>query len=313
LILETGVFGRRFQALAERNGAESRIEAAPLGQSIEPDRVRRALQEYRPKVLTITHVDTSTGVRADLPTLARLGREHGALVVVDGVCSLGGEEFQGDAWNVDVALTASQKALGGPPGLAILAIGPRARKVRETRRSVFPGFFVDLLNWLPVMESFEGGRLAYFATPPITLIAMLGAALDEVFAESLPGRMQRHQRLARAFKDGVNAIGLADVASAAASANTLTAVRVSGNNADALVDAVHAEGVTVSRAIHPDLRGKSLRVGHMGACGPGEILTTLGAIERGLLRIGREVDLGASLTAAQRALSQRPAPVPVGV
>jgi alanine-glyoxylate transaminase/serine-glyoxylate transaminase/serine-pyruvate transaminase len=313
LILETGVFARRFQALAERNGAESRIEAAPLGQFIEPDQVRRALQEYRPKVLTITHVDTSTGVRVDLPTLARLGREHDALVVVDGVCSLGGEEFQGDAWNVDVALTASQKALGGPPGLAILAIGPRARKVREARRSVFPGFFTDVLNWLPVMESYEGGRPAYFGTPPMTLIAMLGAALDEVFAESLAGRMQRHERLARAFKDGIAALELEDVAAVTASANTLTAARVAGGYADALVDAVHVEGVTISRAIHPDLRGKAFRVGHMGACGPAEILTTLGAIERGMHRIGLEVDLGASLAAAQRALARRPAPVPVGV
>src|SRR5258708_24636517 len=84
LILETGVFARRFGAILERNQVEYRIEAAPMGQPIDPDQVRQALAEYRPKVMTITHVDTSTGVRVDVPTLSRIGRDHGALIVVDG-------------------------------------------------------------------------------------------------------------------------------------------------------------------------------------------------------------------------------------
>ncbi len=312
LILETGVFGRRFQALAERSGADYRIETAPLGQPCDPDQVRRTLATYRPKVVTITHVDTSTGVRVDVPTLARLAREHDALVVVDGVCSIGGEEYHGDAWEVDLTLTASQKALGGPPGLAILAVGPRARAARAARRSPFPGYFVDLLNWLPVMESYEGGKMAYFGTPAISLLASLHAALGGVLAEGIENRLKRHQRLGRAFKAGVAALGLADVADPAASAHTLTAVRYPAGVGDELVEAISAEGVIVSRGIHPSLFGRSFRVGHMGICGPTEILATLGAIERGLSRLGREVDLGAGLAAAQRVLAAAPAPVPVG-
>src|SRR5579859_3520437 len=120
LILETGIFARRFQVIAERNGAESRIVSASVGQPVDLDQVRHALNDYRPKVMTITHVDTSTGVRIDVAPLGRLAREFGALVVVDGVCTIGGEDFHGDAWGVDLVLTASQKAVGGPPGLAML-------------------------------------------------------------------------------------------------------------------------------------------------------------------------------------------------
>jgi alanine-glyoxylate transaminase/serine-glyoxylate transaminase/serine-pyruvate transaminase len=303
LILETGVFGGRFRTIAERNGAEFRAVTAPLGRAIDPDQAKQAIEEFRPKVVTMTHVDTSTGVRVDVATLARLARERDALVVVDGVCSIGGEEFHGDAWGVDVALTASQKAIGAPPGLAIVTVGPRARAARENRRSPFPGYFTDFMNWLPVMESYEGGAPGYFGTPAVTLLAMLHTALEELAEEPMPARVARHARIGGAFKAGVAALDLANVADPDANANTLTVVHNPAGMGDELVDAVRAEGVTVARPIHPELRGASFRVGHMGICGPAEILTTLGAIERALHRLGGSVDFGAGLGAAQRALT----------
>jgi alanine-glyoxylate transaminase / serine-glyoxylate transaminase / serine-pyruvate transaminase len=304
LVLESGVFGGRFRTIAERNGAEVRVESAPLGRAIDSDQVRRAIESFRPKVVTITHVDTSTGVRLDVESLSRLAQERDALVVVDGVCSIGGEEFHGDAWGVDVALTASQKAIGAPPGLAIVTVGEQARAARENRRVPFPGYFTDFKNWLPVMESYEGGVLGYFGTPSVTLLAMLHTALEELAAEPMPARVARHAWIAGAFKAGVAALGLENVAAPDVNANTLTVVRNPAGVGDELVDAVRAEGVTIARAIHPELRGRSFRVGHMGVCGPAEILTTLGAIERALHRLGETVDFGASLAAAQQALVQ---------
>ena len=242
-------------------------------------------------------------MRQDVESLARLARAADALVVVDGVCSIGGETFHGDAWGVDVALTASQKAIGAPPGLAIVTVGARARAARENRRTPFPGYFTDFLNWLPVMESYEGGVPGYFGTPAVTLLAMLHSALEELAAEPMPERVARHARIAGAFKAGVAALGLANVAVPEANANTLTVMRNPDGIGDELVDAVRAEGVTIARAIHPELRGRSFRVGHMGICGPAEILTTLGAIERALHRLGERVELGAALAAAQRALA----------
>lgn len=302
LIVETGVFGGRFRTIAERNGAEVRVVTSRVGRALDLDQVKHAVEEFRPKVVTMTHVDTSSGVRVNVAELSRLARERDALVVVDGVCSIGGEEFHGDAWGVDVALTASQKAIGAPPGLAIVTVGPRARAARDNRRTPFPGYFTDFRNWLPVMESYEGGAPGYFGTPAVTLLATLYTALEELAAEPMPQRIARHARIAGAFKAGVAALGLENVADADANANTLTVIRNPTGVGDELVDAVRAEGVTIARAIHPELRGRSFRVGHMGICGPAEILTTLGAIERALHRLGEPVDFGASLAAAQRAL-----------
>ena len=303
LIVESGVFGGRFHTISQRNGAEVRICSAPLGRRSDADEVRAAISDFRPKVVTITHVDTSTGVRQDVEALSRLAREHDALVVVDGVCSIGGEAFHGDAWGVDVALTASQKAIGAPPGLAIITVGARARAARENRRTPFPGYFTDIANWLPVMESYEGGVPGYFGTPAVTLLATLHTALEELAGEPMPDRVARHARIAGAFKAGILALGLENVADSDANANTLTVVHNPAGVGDELVDAVRAEGVTMARGIHPELRGRSFRVGHMGICGPAEILTTLGAIERALYRLGARVEFGAALAAAQRALA----------
>lgn len=304
LILASGVFGGRFKTICDKNGAEVRIESAPLGEAIDLDQVRRAIDAFRPKVVTITHVDTSTGVRLDIEPLARIARERDALVVVDGVCSIGGEEFHGDDWGVDVALTASQKAIGAPPGLAIITVGQRARAARENRRTEFPGYFTDFKNWLPVMESYEGGAPGYFGTPAVTLLANLHAALAELAAEPMAARVARHAWIAGAFKAGVAALGLQNVAAPDANANTLTVVRNPEGVGDELVDAVRVEGVTIARAIHPELRGRSFRVGHMGICGPAEILTTLGALERALHRLGERVEFGAGLAAAQSVLAR---------
>ena len=285
LLIESGVFAGRFRTIAERNGAEVQITSAPLGRAIDADQVRRAIESFRPKVVTITHVDTSTGVRLDVGTLSRLARERDALVLVDGVCSIGGEEFHGDAWGVDVAITASQKAIGAPPGLAIVTVGQRARAARDNRRTVFPG---------------------YFGTPAVTLLAMLHTALEELAAEPMRQRVARHAWIASAFKAGVAALGLQNVAAPDANANTLTVVRNPEGVGDELVDAVRMEGVTIARAIHPELRGRSFRVGHMGICGPSEILTTLGALERALYRLGERIELGAGLAAAQSVLANGP-------
>jgi alanine-glyoxylate transaminase/serine-glyoxylate transaminase/serine-pyruvate transaminase len=309
LILESGVFAGRFRTIAERNGAEVHVESAPLGHPIDPDRVKRAIETVRPRVVTITHVDTSTGVRLDVEPLSRLARERDALVLVDGVCSIGGEEFHGDAWGVDVAFTASQKAIGAPPGLALITVGPRARAARENRRTPFPGYFTDFKNWLPVMEGYEAGTPGYFGTPAVTLLTMLDAALEEIAAEPMPVRVARHAWIASAFRAGIAALGLENVAEADVSANTLTVARTRDGIGDELVDAVRVEGVTIAKAIHPELRGRSFRVGHMGVCGPAEILTTLGAIERALHRLGQPVEFGASLAAAQRILAQPPSHV----
>ena len=119
--------------------------------------------------MTITHVDTSTAVRADVKGLAALGREYGVLVVVDGVCAVAGEEMRQEEWGVDLALTASQKAIGVPPGLALVVAGPRAMEAFHNRKTPVGNYYADWTQWLPIMEAYEARQPSYFGTPAVNL------------------------------------------------------------------------------------------------------------------------------------------------
>ncbi len=304
LVVDTGYFGERFAAILERYGAVvERVPAPAVGDAPALEAVAAALQRANYKVMTITHVDTSTGVLADVRRLAALGRQHGALVVVDGVCSIAGEEFRQEEWGVDVALTASQKAIGVPPGLALLLAGPRAMEAFRRRRHPVGNYYADWTQWLPIMEAYEGRQPRYFATPPVNLIWALHTSLGQILREGMETRFARHQRIARAFRAAVAALGMRLVpAGPDKAAHTLTAVYYPEGVDGALLAAVREAGVVLAGGLHPAIRTRYFRVGHMGAVSHSDILATVGAIEQGLARLRYTFEAGAGLAAAQAVL-----------
>ena len=163
------------------------------------------------KLMTITHVDTSTAVIAEVQEIAALGKQYGVLTIVDGVCSVAGEELKMDAWGVDLALTASQKAVGVPPGLALLMIGPRAVEAFQKRNTPVLNYYADWTNWLPIMQAYEARKPSYFGTPPVNLIFALDVSLGQILAEGMSDRVARHVAISRACKAGIQALGLSQV------------------------------------------------------------------------------------------------------
>src|SRR6202035_3182844 len=166
LVVGPGYFSDRMADMLRRQGAEvHEVQAAP-GDAPQLDEVRGAIEAGpgRWKALFATHVDTSTGVLLDPQPLARLAREHSMLAIFDGVCATAGERFDMAAWDADVYLTASQKALGLPPGLALLVASDRALAARAARRAGPPPQYLDWQEWLPIMRAYEERRPAYFST-----------------------------------------------------------------------------------------------------------------------------------------------------
>ncbi|MFN2165919.1 MAG: pyridoxal-phosphate-dependent aminotransferase family protein, partial [Anaerolineae bacterium] len=143
LVVNTGYFGDRYGALLERYGATVDHVRAPVGGQPSLDQVETALKSTGYKLMTVTQVDTSTGVLADVKGLAALARQYGALMVVDGVCSVAGEELRMTEWGVDLALTASQKAISVPPGLALVVAGPRAMEAFKKRKTPPGSYYAD--------------------------------------------------------------------------------------------------------------------------------------------------------------------------
>src|SRR5205085_2024312 len=121
--------------LCTRRGAVVERVESEWGQAIDPSRLCTAIRERRPRVVAIVHADTSTGILQPLDELGTVCREVDALLVVDAVLSIGGCELQTDRWSIDAAIGGLQKCLGGPPGLAPLTVGDRARERRAARRA----------------------------------------------------------------------------------------------------------------------------------------------------------------------------------
>jgi alanine-glyoxylate transaminase/serine-glyoxylate transaminase/serine-pyruvate transaminase len=216
LVVNTGYFSDRLAEMLRRQGAAIVEVSAEPGDAPSPEEVRVALAaqpagaaEGGPwRALFATHVDTSTGVRVDPAPLARLAREHGMLSIFDGVCAAAGEPFDMAGWDVDVYLTASQKALGLPPGLALMVASPRAMAARAARRGPSPPMYLDWEEWRPVMRAYEVRRPAYFSTPPTNLVLALAAGLAEIESEGAAARVARHARAAKALRAAWQVLGL---------------------------------------------------------------------------------------------------------
>jgi alanine-glyoxylate transaminase/serine-glyoxylate transaminase/serine-pyruvate transaminase len=305
LVVNTGYFSERFAALLTRYGAEVVQVNAPVGGRPALEEIAAALEQDAYKLVTITHVDTSTAVIADVPGIAALVRSNGALVVVDGVCSVAGEELRMDEWGVDLALTASQKAIGVPPGLALLVAGPRAMEAFTRRKTPVLNYYADWTNWLPVMQAYAARRPSYFGTPAVNLIFALNVALEQIQSEGLEKRFARHQLLSCMCRAGIAALGLGQIPlQPDYAAHTLTAPRypIGVNGVDFLAKVSRA-GVILAGGLHPAIKAEYFRIGHMGAHTLGDVLATLGAIETALAACGYEFDAGVGVMAAQAAAS----------
>ena len=304
LVVNTGYFGDRFSDILERYGAQvTHVRAPAIGDVPSLEQVEAALKEGQ-KVMTITHVDTSTAVGTDVKGLAALGRRYGALVLVDGVCGTAGEEMRQEEWGVDLALTASQKAIGVPPGLALVVAGPRAMEAFRKRKTPVGSYYADWNLWLPIMEAYEERRPGYFGTPAVNLVWALNVSLGQILDEGMDARFARHRLLSEACKAGIEALGMSQVpVRPEVTATTITAPYFPAGVDRSVLGHIKEAGAILAGGLHPAIRAQYFRIGHMGAVSVSDILATLGAVELGLARSGCAFEPGAGLAAAQAVLA----------
>lgn len=306
LVISTGYFGDRFADILKRYGAEVKVLKAETGGVISPDEIESELKSFKPKVLTFTHVDTSTAVLVDPVPIGKLGRKYGVLTILDGVCSVAGEEIRQEEWGIDVVLTASQKAIGVPPGLALLVVSPEAIKIWRKRASPVGSYYSDWSNWLSIMESYANRKPSYFGTPAVNLVAALEVSLQHILKEGLEARFKRHRMTGAAFRAGLHALGLAQIPLRdSIASNTLSAPWCPVNvSAGQLISRISEAGVILAGGLLPEAKEKYFRIGHMGSVNRGDIITTMSAIESGLKNCGYTFTSGAGINAALNILDQ---------
>jgi alanine-glyoxylate transaminase / serine-glyoxylate transaminase / serine-pyruvate transaminase len=301
LVVNTGWFSERMSEILGRAGAEVVEVQSPAGEAPTPEQVWEAFAHGPFKALFATHVDTSTGVRVDPEPLCSLAREAGILAVFDGVCATAGERFEMADWGADLYFTGSQKAIGLPPGLALMVAGERALATRAARTAAPPPMFLDWNSWLPVHRAYEERKPSYFATPATTLVMALETGLGEILADGVEARLALHARAAAALRAAWSVLGLRSVPVDGVAANTLSALYFPEGIDATLLPRIAARGVTVAGGLHPAVKATSFRVGHMGytVTRPDYLRRTVEAVGGALREAGAEVDVEAAVEAVE--------------
>lgn len=261
IAISIGNFGDRLATIARKFGLKVTKIDFPWGQAADPDVVATHLTASAPyKGVLLTHNETSTGVTNDIEALSRVIREQNpdALIVVDAVSSLGCVPLEMDPWDIDVVFTGSQKGWMTPPGLMMIAVGPRAIEANKTAN--LPRFYFD---WQLSLKSLEKGQ--HPTTPPISLFYALDLALELMLEEGREAIFQRHQQDAEYVRERVKALGLQLLADHPNASNTVTAVLTpQGVDTKALLKTLREEDGVVLAGGQGQLEGKIFRIGHLG-------------------------------------------------
>jgi alanine-glyoxylate transaminase/serine-glyoxylate transaminase/serine-pyruvate transaminase len=282
LSCETGFFAAGWAALAGKLGLAVDVIATDWRGPADPAAIAAALEHDEGReirAVLVVHNETSTGATSDVGAIRaaidRVG--HPALLLVDAVSSLGAMPVRHDEWRADVTVTASQKGLMLPPGLAMLAVSGRARAARES--AGLPRAYWD---WEPMLAAGETGSLPY--TPATNLVVGLRVALDLLAGEGLGAVFARHRRLAGAVRRAASQWGLEFVCGdPAARSESVTAILLPDGVDDGAVRAglLDRFGVTLGGGLGR-LGGRCLRIGHLGDVDELMIVSVLAAIEIGL-------------------------------
>lgn len=294
LIISTGYFGQRYADIFTTYGAEVTILEANIGETVPLSDIEHELQESSYAIIAMTHVDTSTGVLVDPEPIAKLAQKYNILSILDGVCATAGEETRQEAWGIDIVLTGSQKAIGVPPGLALLVASEKAIQIWKDRKTPVRNYYADWKHWIPIMQAYEERRPSYFGTPAVNLINALYVSLKNINQEGIERRILRHQTLANAFQNSLKELGLQSVSKETNStAHTMSAIYYpDGIDGNEFRKYVSDHGVIIAGGLHPKIKSSYFRVGHMGTVNKNDLIATLSAIEYGLTKSGYDYAQG---------------------
>ena len=256
LALSVGTYGSRLADVIARTGAHMRREEMAPGADVDWPRVEALRRQERPTYVAVTHVEPSTATEIDLRRLGILCRAVDASIIVDGICA-------GFALDVDCVrdriamyITASQKGLALPPGMAVIVASPEAVKRAMAHPEAMSGAYGQFASWLQTAPRF---------TPPMWHIFGMEASLRYIAQETMPAREARHRAMAAAVAAWGRRRGLRTVAPVTAPAATLTAFYYPDGLGDAWLRRLRDErGLELAPSNDPRLAGRYFRIGHLG-------------------------------------------------
>lgn len=307
IVCVNGVFGGRMRENVVRAGGVPVVVEDPWGMPVDPQRLEDALRTHpNARLVAFVQAETSTGVLSDVRLLTEVAHRHDALVIVDAVTAVGGCALEVDAWGVDAVYTGTQKCLSAPPGLSPVSFGPRAVERLQARRRPVQSWFLD--KTLVMGYWGDGARRSYHHTAPINSLYGLHEALLLLWEEGLEQAWERHARLHRGLRAGLDALGIGFLVAPEHRLPQLNAVRIPERVDDAAVRGrlLAEHGLEIGAGLGA-LAGKVWRIGLMGYSARSEnVFACLAALEHVLGDLGVPLEPGAAVDAAAAALAERP-------
>lgn len=294
LVVRSGKFGERWGEICRAYGIETVPVDVEWGRAVTPEEIKKAL-DTNPGVKAVftTQSETSTGIITDLKAIGEMLKNYDVAHVTDAVSGLGAHELRQDEWGVDMVAAGSQKTIMLPPGLGFLSIAKDSWKWVE--RSNMPKYYWDLKKY---RKSLDKNQNPF--TPPVTLLVGLNETLDMILTEGLEKLWARHARTAEAMRAGIRALHL-DLFPKNPS-NVLTTISIpQGIDGSALVKELKKNGIFPAGG-QEALKGKIIRIAHIGYLDEYDVLTALSGLEMSLKAVGYSFTPGDSLKAAQKVL-----------
>jgi alanine-glyoxylate transaminase/serine-glyoxylate transaminase/serine-pyruvate transaminase len=265
LVPQNGFFGQRLATIARAYGLDVRAVTAPLGQPVDPEGIRQALAEEPDiQAVALVHLETSTAVLNPLQEISAISREFEVPIIVDAVSSLGGMPLLVDEWGIDICVTVINKCLACPAGVVPLSVSQRAWDQMDRKRGRAHGWYLNLHTWKDFATDWASWH-PYPTTLPTNVIVALLTGLRRILAGGLMAYYDRHTQAAQIVRSGLAHLGFEMFADEAHTSPLLTAVRGQpGMDVEDLRRYLVEEWqIMVSGGLH-ELRGKIIRVGHMG-------------------------------------------------
>jgi aspartate aminotransferase-like enzyme len=298
LVVRGGKFGERWGEICEAYGVNVTPLDVTWGQAVDPGLIKKAL-DAKPtiKAVLVQASETSTGVMHPIKEIADIVKNRaGTILIVDAISALGVSDLPMDQWGIDVLVSGSQKALMLPPGLAFIALSAKAWGFAE--KSNLPKFYFNLKEELAVAQKNQSQF-----TPAISLVVGLREALKMLKEEGLENVFKRHEKLAQATREAVKALGL-ELFAPMAPSNALTAIKApEGVDGKKLKKNFEDQFGLIIAGGQSQLKGKIIRIAHIGYFQPLDIIQAVSALELVLKGLGYPVKLGAGVKVAEEILS----------
>jgi aspartate aminotransferase-like enzyme len=281
LVATCGKFGQRWNEICMRYGTYIDELSYRYGQSVPPEELERRLRtDDAARYVFTTLTETSTGALIDIKAFGEICRRNNRILVVDAVAGLGADKLKMDEWNVDVVCGASHKALFCPPGLSFIAVNERAWEIMQRARS--PRYYFDLRLYKQFAEK---GQTPW--TPAISLFFALNCALERILKIGVERTWEKHRMLAESLRTKISRLGLEFMPDKPS--NALTVIKMpEGIDGSEIVDIAKRQKKILFANGQAELRGKIVRIGHMGAFGKSDINRAFAAFKGVFIQVKKK-------------------------